>query len=55
MTFLIIGTLFTGWALLLILSTERQRRLFEIEAKRQRALAELQKQQKKQAEIPVIG
>jgi hypothetical protein len=56
--FLLIGIALTAWTLLLVLSGERQRRLMEIEAKRQQALAEMlkaQKQQEKSAHIPTIG
>ena len=53
--FMIIGTALAGWTLLLILSSERQRRLLEIEARRQQMLAELRKKQlEEQENIPVL-
>jgi hypothetical protein len=53
--FLIIGVALAGWTLLLILSSERQRRLLEIEARRQLALVELRKKQlEEQQNIPVL-
>ena len=53
---LIAGIALAGWTLLLILASERQRRLVELEARRQQALAELRRQQEEQAaQIPVIG
>ena len=53
--FLVIGMALSGWTLLLILSSERQRRLIELEAKRHQALAALKLQQERNAEIPMIG
>ena len=55
--FVIIGAALTGWTLLLVLSSERQRRLFELEAKRQQALADLQSQQQQaqNEKIPTVG
>jgi len=55
MAFFLIGAALIGWTLLLILSGERQRRLHEIEVKRQKALLELAKQQEKAEGIPVVG
>jgi hypothetical protein len=49
--FVIIGMAVSGWTILLLLSSERQRRLFEIEAKRQVALAEMQKQAQKPQQL----
>ena len=53
--FLVIGIALTGWTLLLILSSERQRRMQEFEVKRQQALDAMRRQQEKEPEIPSIG
>jgi hypothetical protein len=53
--YLALGIALTAWTLLLVFSSERQRRLMEIEARRQQALLELQELQRAQAEkIPTI-
>ena len=55
--YLIIGVALTGWTLLLLLASERQRRLNELETKHQQIAAALARQQKVQRydEIPVVG
>ena len=57
MWYLIIGTALTGWTLLLLLASERQRRLNELEVKRQQHAVALAKQHKAERfdDIPVVG
>ena len=52
--YLLIGGVVIGWTLLLLLSSERQRRLYEIEVKRQNALIAAQKHLEEQSHIPVL-
>jgi len=53
--YLLIGMFLTGWTLLLLLSSERARRLHVLETKRQQTLLEAKKRLEKANEIPVIG
>ena len=53
--FILLGIAMTGWTLLLILSAERRHKLHQIETRRRERLAVMEKQRKKEAEIPVIG
>ena len=55
--YLIIGVALTAWTLLLLLSAERQRRIVEIESKRQHEYAlaaAAQRDAEKQERVPVL-
>jgi len=53
--FLIIGAALTGWTLLLLLSSERQRQLNEMETKRQQSLQAAAKAAEKSRQVPAVG
>jgi hypothetical protein len=52
--FLFMGGALTGWTLLVLLSSERMRRLADLETERRNAEIEAEKQRQKSAEIPVL-
>ena len=52
--YLLIGVGLTAWALLLLVSSERQRRMAEIESQRQQAILAMQQSMEKQAGIPLL-
>jgi hypothetical protein len=52
--YLIIGGGFTGWTLLLILSGERMRRVYDAETTRRNAEIAAETQRQKAAQIPLV-
>ena len=52
--YLMIGVGLTAWTLLLLVSSERQRRIAEIESQREQAILAAERAAEKQAEIPLL-